>query len=332
MSKLNIAIIGLGRAGQFHLRSLRIASGLRLLHVADPQTKLAQDVARNYGCQWSRDAQKALEDPAVNAVIIATPTETHFPYIQSALNAGKAVFTEKPLGVNLQEIDQCYSLASTLGLPLFLGFMRRFDPTYANLARDVHNGAVGQLQIIRSTSRDSPLPSMDYIRTSHGIFQDCIVHDLDMIRFVAREDPVEVFAMGSNFIQEIKDLDDLDTVLVSLKFPSGLLANIDVSRKSVYGYDQRVEVFGDGGMMQAENRSLTSTVHSTAEGLRRAPIDHSFPTRYREAYLKELELFRDCVVHENPVPITHEDARCNFILADAAERSYREGGPVQVGA
>ena len=184
------------------------------------------------------------------------------------------------------------------------------------------------LQII---SRDSPLPSMDYIKTSHGIFHDCIVHDLDMIRFIAREDPSEVFAIGSNFVPEIKALNDLDNVLVSLKFASGLLASIHVNRLAAYGYDQRIEAFGSNGMLQAENRSPLATILATPAGFMRPPIEHSFPTRYREAYRIELETFRDCVLNQAPLPITHEDVRMSFILCDLAERSYRDGKPVAVG-
>lgn len=330
MSSLGIAILGLGRAGKFHLQSIRATSNVDLRYSVDSDLSLAQSVAEEHHCAAASEAAIALNDPQVKAVIIATPTSSHHSLIIQSLQAGKAVLTEKPLGTTLQEIDQCYELASTKSLPLFVAFQRRFDPSFADLARSVRNKAIGQLQFIRTVSRDNPTPSIDYIKTSCGIFHDCIVHDLDMICHISREKPVEVFAMGTNFIEAIKQVEDFDTVLVSLKFASGLLATIDVSRKSVYGYDQRVEVFGSAGMIQANNRSSLTTVSSTVTQVTEPPIDFSFPTRYREAYLKELELFRDCVLASDPLPVSHQEVRANFILAEAAEKSCRTGKPVSV--
>ena len=330
MSSLGIAILGLGRAGKFHLKSIRETSNVDLRYAVDPNLSLAQSVAEEHHCAAVSEASIALTDPQVKAVIIATPTFSHHSLIVQSLHAGKAVLTEKPLGTTLQEIDQCYELASTKSLPLFVAFQRRFDPSFADLARGVRNKAIGQLQFIRTVSRDNPTPSIDYIKTSCGIFHDCIVHDLDMICHISREKPVEVFAMGTNFIEAIKQVGDLDTVLVSLKFASGLLATIDVSRKSVYGYDQRVEVFGSAGMIQANNRSSLTTVSSTVPQVTEPPIDFSFPTRYREAYLRELELFRDCVLASDPVPVSHQEVRANFILAEAAEKSCRTGKSISV--
>ena len=326
-SSFSIALLGLGRAGQFHLQSIRAIPGAILRHAVDLDEDRANRVAAEFRCSASQTPDDALADPEVDAVIVATPTQEHVGPIRAALEAGKAVFTEKPLGSRLEEIDACFALARARELPLMVGFNRRFDPSFSRLARGVHQGSVGELHHLRVTSRDSPLPSMEYIKTSGGIFHDCIVHDLDMIRFIARQDPVEVYAVGSSFIPEIQALDDWDSVLVSLKFAGGLIASIDVDRFAAYGYDQRIEAFGDKGMLQAENRSPVSTVLATAEGILRPPIEFSFPTRYRDAYRIELERFRDCVLHRAPLPITPEDVRMNFILADLAEGSCRTGRP-----
>lgn len=332
MAKLNVALLGLGRAGQFHLQSLRASARTRLTHVIDVDRALASAVAGSWECEGATSPDAALSDARVDAVIVATPTHTHCELVQASLRAGKAVLSEKPLGVELAEIDSCYELATERGLPLFLGFNRRFDPSFAELIRGVHAGAVGAIQILRTTSRDSPAPSTEYLRTSRGIFHDMIVHDFDLIRHIARENPIEVFATGSSFIPEVGALGDLDTVLVTCRFPSGALASIDASRKSVYGYDQRLEVFGQLGMLQAENRAPTSTVRSGPEERSQPAIEYSFPTRYREAYLAELEAFIDCALEGAPAPLTHDDARWSFVLADAAERSRREGRPVDVKA
>ncbi len=330
MNPLRIALFGLGRAGRFHLQSIQLASDIKLAYVVDVDEQLARTVATQQDCQWSTDRATVLADSSIDAVIVATPTHTHYEYIIQSLEAGKAVFTEKPLGVGMKEIDDCYQKAEELGLPLFLGFNRRFDPSFADLARRVHQGEVGQIQILRTTSRDSPLPTIDYIKSSHGIFHDCIVHDLDLVRFISQQDPIEVFSYGSSFIPEIGEVGDIDTVLVSLKFASGLLCSIDISRHAVYGYDQRLEAFGDRGMVQAENRSPLSTRVSGSESVSSPPIEFSFPTRYREAYLRELEIFRDCLVEKKPLPVTYDDARKNYILAVAAEDSFKSGRPVSI--
>lgn len=326
---IKIALLGLGRAGQFQLQSIRSLSGAVLRHAVDIDGERAKKVATDFGCSHATSADAALADAEVDAAIIATPTGEHFEQITAALNAGKAVFTEKPLGNGLEEIDTCFKLAHDKNLPLFVGFNRRFDPSYSSLADRVRHGDIGSPQMLRVTSRDSPLPSMDYISTSHGIFHDCIVHDLDMLRFIIRENPIEIYSIGSNFVDEIKALDDLDNVLVTLKYASGLLASIDVNRFASYGYDQRVEAFGTKGMLQAENRSPISTVLANGDGLQRPPIEYSFPTRYRDAYRIELETFIDCVQNGTPTPITHEDVRTSFLLCELAEKSYREGKPLE---
>ncbi len=330
LNQLQVALVGLGRAGRFQLESIRSNPGVSLIHVVDTDAERANAVAEEFACQCSSTIEKAIADDAVDAVIVATPTGEHFAQIVAVLDGGKAVFTEKPLGNGLEEIDTCFQLASKRGLPLFVGFNRRFDPSHSSLAQSVHRGEIGTPQLVRITSRDSPLPSMEYLKTSHGIFHDCIVHDLDMVRYIAREDPIEVYSIGSNFVPEIQAMDDLDNVLVSLRFASGLLASIDVNRFASYGYDQRIETFGDKGMVQSENRYPRSTSLASEAGVARPPIEFSFPSRYREAYQYELEAFRQCVLEGAPLPITYEDVRMSFVLSDLAEQSYRVGRPLAV--
>ncbi len=330
--QLRVALFGLGRAGKFQLESIRSNPGVSLIHVVDTDIEKAKVVANEFECQYSRSVEETLSNSDIDAVIIATPTGEHFGQIVASLNAGKAVFTEKPLGNGIEEIDTCFKLAREKELPLFVGFNRRFDPSHSSLARSVRRGEIGTPQLIRITSRDSPLPSMDYIKTSHGIFHDCIVHDLDMIRFISQEDPIEIYSVGSNFIPAIKAVDDLDNVLVSLRFSSGLLASIDVNRFASYGYDQRIEAFGGKGMLQSENRFPLSTVLSSEAGVSQPSIEFSFPSRYREAYQRELDTFRKCVIEDIPLPITYEDVRMSFVLSDLAERSYREGRPMRIGS
>ncbi|MDG1892297.1 MAG: Gfo/Idh/MocA family oxidoreductase [Verrucomicrobiota bacterium] len=327
---LRVALFGLGRAGQFHLQSIRTLPEIQLAHVVDVDAERATKIGKEYGCPSSNDPRIPLRDPSIQAVIVATPIGAHYQQIMDALSSGKSVFTEKPLGNGLGEITECYAAARRANSTLFVGFNRRFDPSFADLVQQVRKGTIGTLQLLRITSRDSPLPSMEYIRTSHGIFYDCIVHDFDMLRNISGQDPVEVYAMGSNFVDGIRELKDLDNVLVSLKYASGMLASIDVNRFASYGYDQRIEAFGGQGMLQAENRSPRSTVLSHEAGILRPTIEHSFPTRYQEAYVAELKAFHRCVSVNEPLPILEEDVSASHILCDKAEQSYKEGRPIAI--
>ena len=327
---LKIALLGLGRAGKFHIQSIQSIPGISLRCVVDVDESLAKRLAKELECNYATDVDGPLGQADVDAVIVASPTHEHYGQILAALGAGKAVFTEKPLGSSLEEIDSCFGLAKRNELPLFVGFNRRFDPSFSSLARGVKEGQVGVIKMLRVTSRDSPLPTMDYIKTSHGIFHDCIVHDFDMLRFITGEDPVEIYTVGSSFVEGISALGDLDNVLVALKYDGGMIASIDVNRFSSYGYDQRIEVFGSNGMLQAENQSPVSTVLSSGGGLLRPTIEHSFPTRYREAYRQELVVFSDCLRKGTSLPVTHEDVRMSFILSELGEQSHREGRPLRV--
>lgn len=330
--KYQVALLGTGRAGKFHIQSLQMIPELRLAYIIDVNEDRAREAAEANGCLWATGFEAALESSEIDAVIIASPTHAHYSQITQALEAGKAVFTEKPLGTSLQEIDDCFELAQIRERPLFVGFNRRFDPTFSSLAASCHDGVVGTPHLIRITSRDSPLPTLEYISHSHGIFHDCIVHDLDMLRYISREDPVEIYAVGSSFVEGIGALDDYDNVLVSLRYDSGLLASIDVNRYASYGYDQRIEVFGAHGMVQAENRAPTATVISDQEGITRPTIEYSFPTRYRDAYRIELENFLKCLnPDDNFSPsVSHHDVRMSYILSELGESSARSGKPMRV--
>jgi myo-inositol 2-dehydrogenase/D-chiro-inositol 1-dehydrogenase len=330
MKPIRVALIGLGRAGQFHLQSLRSMEGMQLVSVVDHDANLANEVASRHHCSAHTQLESALDDPELEAVIIASPTGAHYEQILMALRAGKAVLTEKPLGENIEQIRACYQQARQAECSLLVGFNRRFDPTFASLASQVRQGQIGTPMLVRITSRDSPLPSMDYLKTSHGIFHDCLVHDLDMLRFVTGQDPIEVHAMGSNFVADIASIGDLDNVLLSLRYESGMLASIDANRFACYGYDQRIEAFGSLGMLQAENRSATSTALSSADGVQRPVIEHSFPSRYREAYLQELVAFEQAIRRPDTCPITEEDVTTSHRLCDAALESYKLGQPVSV--
>lgn len=328
-SPIRISLLGLGRAGEFHLRSLRVIDAAILHCVYDVDYEKAQQIAAQFGCRTARDPDEAIGHESVDAVIVATPTDTHFDYVQRCIASDKPVLTEKPLGRRLQHIDTCFERASARAVPIFVAFQRRFDPSFSSLIEAVRAGRVGQLQFIRSVSRDNPVPSPDYIRSSGGIFHDCMVHDLDMIVQAVGEKPTYLSSFASSFIPEIRALGDFDNVVATLAFENGVTATIDINRRSVFGYDQRIEAFGDGGMLQAENHHITTVVHATTEGIARPPVDYSFPTRYRDAYLVELECFVRCVRGTQTVPISHDDVRTNYLLATGLEIAAREKRVVQ---
>lgn len=330
MSKdpIKIGLLGLGRAGKFHLQSLRMTDLATVTHVFDIDATKSARIAEAEGCVAVHQASE-IADADIDAVIVATPTDLHHEYVMHFLDAGKPVLTEKPLGRHLKQIDNCFAKSEATSTPLFVGFQRRFDPAFAALVQGVRNGNVGQLQFVRSVSRDNPVPEPAYIRISGGIFHDCLVHDLDIVCQIVGATPIRVASFGSSFIPFIGDLDDFDNVVATLQFPDGIVASIDINRKSVYGYDQRLEAFGSDGMLQADNYHQTSLRSANVLGFQRPPVDYSFPTRYREAYLRELECFCHCVRGEQDVPISHEQVRGNHLLACGLEMAAREARVVQ---
>lgn len=320
---VRIGLLGLGRAGNFHLQSLRLIDDANIECVFDVDAEKAARIANKHGCVAAETAE-ALIGADVDAVIVATPTDLHTDLVQQCIAAGKPVLTEKPLGRHLHEIDSCFQAAKASDVPLFVAFQRRFDPAFASLVKAVKAGNVGQLQFVRSVSRDNPVPKTDYIKISGGIFHDCMVHDLDMVSHIVGEVPTHLSSFGHSFLPEIGQFDDMDSVVASLIFPGGITATIDINRKSVYGYDQRIEAFGDAGMVQADNYHNTSVTEAGVTGFTKPPVDYSFPTRYREAYLLELQCFVRCARGEEEVPITHADVRVNHLLATGLELAAKE--------
>jgi len=291
------------------------------------------EYAAKIGCKGYPTVHEAIADNAnpFDGVLVCTPTGTHYEVVKTSLIAGKHVFCEKPISLNIQESDECYNLAKTKKLHLLCAFQRRYDPSFVRLKEIVTNGGVGTLQKVRTVSRDNPVPSLDYLRTSGGIYHDCLSHDIDLIRWVTGKEPVEVFSYATNFIPSIRGIDDFDNVDCMLKFDNGILATIDVSRKAIYGYDQRITCLGDKGMVTAENRQPTTVEHATEHSISQDPYCYSFPTRYKEAYSAEIEHYLDLItgVAQKAV-IQHADVHNNAIIAHALEESARKGHPIRL--
>jgi myo-inositol 2-dehydrogenase/D-chiro-inositol 1-dehydrogenase len=329
---VGVCLVGTGRIGAVHFANIVGNLRLQLLYVVDVDTTRAVDFATKAGpeCQHSGTIDAALKDPRVKAVVVCTPTAQHREIILASVRAGKAVMCEKPISLKLDEIDECYKEAEKCKVPLLCGYQRRHDPTFSQLHRTCRSGGIGTLQICKTMSRDNPVPTIAYLKISGGIFHDCGSHDIDLCRWILNEDPSEVYCVASAFRKEIAEIDDFDTVLVTLKFPSGALGSIDLSREAVYGYDQRIEVHGSGGMVQANNKQPTAMVLHAKSGVSVDPNCYSFPQRYVEAYANELNHFVDCVLGKAVPLLTHDDARKVSIIADAAEESARTGKPVKM--
>jgi len=241
------------------------------------------------------DAATVYTDPALQACLIATPTFTHEGFIQGSLQAGKSVFSEKPISQEPSGTVRCYERSDSVGKPLFCAFNRRFDPAFSSVKERVRAGELGHVHMIKTTSRDSPLPSLDYLKISGGIFHDCAVHDIDLITWILGEYPTEVFTAANSVFPEIGAIQDWDNVAIVMKFPSKTLAQIDLCRFAVYGYDQRLEVFGPKGMLHVNNETPNKSVYSGKSGSSEVPMYYSFPSRHADGYVRELEHFLDVV-------------------------------------
>jgi len=329
--RVAVALVGTGRIGVVHLKHILGNPRLTLKYVVDVDEKSAQRAAnQSTTAKALTTIDEVLADKEVKGIVICTPTAQHREIILAAVRAGKSIMCEKPISLNVKEIDECYAEAKKCGVALLCGYQRRSDPSFVQLQESCRKGDIGTVQIIKTISRDNPVPTLAYLKISGGIFHDCGSHDIDVCRWIAREDPYEVFAFASAFNPDIKALDDFDTVLITLKFPSGTIANIDLSRKAAYGYDQRIEVLGDKGMVQSQNRQPTTTVLSTDQGINSDPFCYSFPQRYDTAYSLEMDHFVDVLNGTATPKLSHADARAVAIIADAAEESVRSGRKVVI--
>merc|ERR1712123_179150 len=333
-SPIVLALFGLGRAGSIHIANILANPRVTLKYVVEEDDKFETCRAR-----WNlkdtvfvkpKDVSSILSDPALTACLIATPTFTHEAFIVASLDAGKAVFSEKPIAESPEGTARCYQKSVEVGKPLFCAFNRRFDPSFSSVRDQVREGAVGHVSIIKTTSRDSPLPGLAYLKISGGIFHDCAVHDIDMITWILGEYPTEIYSAATAQIPEIKEIGDHDNVAVTMKFPSGSIGMIDLNRFSNYGYDQRLEVFGPKGMLHVTNETPDSTVYSGTNGSRQVPMYYSFPSRHSDGYARELDHFLDVAQGKSQMSVTGRMTQAVSKMADACEESANTGVPVKL--
>jgi len=330
-----LALFGLGRAGSIHLSNILASPSFELKYIVEADRSKWESIRARWNLRSTiflhpDDASQVYSDPQITACMITTPTFTHEDLIIGSLEAGKAVFSEKPISQDPNGTARCYQRAASVGKPLFCAFNRRFDPSFADVRRRVRGGELGHVYRIKTVSRDSPLPSLDYLKISGGIFHDCAVHDIDMITWILGEVPSEVFSAANAQIPEIAGINDWDNVVITLKFPSGTLGQIDLSRFSIYGYDQRLEVFGPNGMLDVKNETPNNTVFSGLNGISEVPIYYSFPSRHCDGYREELEHFLQVVQGRATMSVTDRMTSLVSKIADACEESAKTGEAVKL--
>jgi myo-inositol 2-dehydrogenase/D-chiro-inositol 1-dehydrogenase len=269
VSKVNVGIIGAGRIGRLHAENLafRIPQA-NPLAVCDIALELARQCAAEVGIPTAvQDHQAIMENPEIDAVVICSSSDTHARLIEEAAAAGKHIFCEKPLDHDLGRIDRALAAVERAGVKLQVGFNRRFDPSFRRVREAIACGEIGQTHLVRITSRDPQPPPIEYIKVSGGIFLDMTIHDFDMARYLVGSEVEEIYAIGGVLVDPgIGEAGDIDTTVITLRFENGVLGTIDNSRRAVYGYDQRVEVFGSGGMVAVSNKMPDSAVVSDAQG------------------------------------------------------------------
>ncbi|WP_421723524.1 inositol 2-dehydrogenase [Bauldia sp.] len=327
---LRFGVLGAGRIGKMHAANLAAASTARLVAVADAIPEAAEAVAEATNAK-AQSADEVIANPEVDAVLIASPTDTHADFIEQAVRAGKAVLCEKPVDLSSDRIAQCLEVVDAAGQPLMIAFNRRFDPNFAELKRRLDDGVVGDLETVTIVSRDPAPPSISYVERSGGLYRDMMIHDFDLARFFLGEEPVEVHAIGSVLVEPaIGEAGDVDTAMVMLRTASGKLCQISCSRRATYGYDQRVELHGAGGMLRAGN-VLESTVEvATGTGFSFDPTLNFFIERYTDAYRLEIDAFVDAVESGKPPSPSGYDGLMAQRLADAASTARETGQPVRL--
>jgi myo-inositol 2-dehydrogenase / D-chiro-inositol 1-dehydrogenase len=330
---VGIAVLGCGRIGRIHARNVARHPRARLVMVFDLLAEAAQQTATQLGVKMARSVDEALGAADVDGVLVATSTDTHVPLITAAARADKAVLCEKPVGLDLQRAQACWSEIAPLKPKVMIGFNRRFDPSLGALRERLGRGEIGRLELAVITSRDPAPPPASYIKSSGGLLQDLTIHDFDMARCLAG-DVAQVHAFGANLVDPgIGKLGDIDTCTVSLRAKSGALVQINNSRRCVYGYDQRVEVFGSKGMLQAGNQRATSVESWSAERTAACdPVLTFFIERYRQAYELELDAFVASLEEGGPMSPDFADGLEALRLAVAAGESVRTGRVVDIAA
>jgi myo-inositol 2-dehydrogenase/D-chiro-inositol 1-dehydrogenase len=328
MKKINIAVLGCGRIGQMHARNVALHEMTSLACVYDINEEFANKVANDLGVSAVTNDQEIFANDNIDAILIASPTDTHIEFIEKSVSANKPVLCEKPIDLDINRVNESAERLEGNTVPIQLGFNRRFDPGHQAAKKSLLNGEIGNLHQCIITSRDPGIPSWDYLKASGGQFRDMTIHDFDLARFMLGEEPVKVFALANALIEpKLKsDLNDSDTLMIIMETISGKQCHINNSRSATYGYDQRVELFGSKGMTISDNRKPHEVRKFTTEFVdQQEPYLNFFIERYQEAYMNEITAFAEVVLNNSQPSVDFEDGRKALVLAETAYKSIKSG-------
>lgn len=331
MNTLKLGIVGAGRIGKVHAASIsqRIEQA-EVIAIADPDIEEAEQLARKLGIPVaSRDPMDIIHHAEIDAVVICSPTDTHTEYIRSCAEQNKHIFCEKPIDLDLDKIKNILEVVKDAGIQMMVGFNRRFDPNFAKIKALVSEGKIGEPQILKITSRDPGPPPPQYIKSSGGLFLDMAIHDFDMARFIVQDEVGEVYSRGAVLIdEEIGRMGDIDTAITTLQFKNGAMGVIDNSRKAVYGYDQRLEIFGSGGMAKIDNNLPENHELFDRSGSHRSLPLNFFMERYTESYYLEMLQFVEAILTGKPLSVSGKDGLLSVAIGLAAKKSVEDNRPV----
>ncbi len=333
MKQLNIGIIGAGRIGKVHMQSITYnVPTAKVLGITDVFKDGLQELADKYGIEKVyADYKEMLADKDIDAVLVCSSTDTHADISIEAAKAGKHVFCEKPVDLTPEKVKAVIDAVAEAGVKLQVGFNRRFDHNFAHVRSLINEGKVGNLELIKITSRDPEPPPAEYAAVSGGMFLDMTIHDFDMARFLAGSDVTEVYASATCLVDPaIGEAGDVDTAIINLKFENGALGVIDNSRRAAYGYDQRIEVFGSLGAAMASNDTPTNVTVMNGDGVTTDKPLYFFLERYMQSFRDEMVQFVDAVLNDKPTPTTGLDGLNSILVALAAKKSVKEGRPVKI--
>ena len=329
--KVRVGVIGAGRIGSLHAEHLatRIPEA-QIVAVSDIRREAAARCARDWDIpEVYEEAGPIMDHEEIDAVLICSSTDTHAEFIEQAAAAGKHIFCEKPIDLDVARIDRALETVDRAGVTLMVGFNRRFDHNFRRLRERVESGAVGEPHLLHIISRDPAPPPLDYVKVSGGIFLDMTIHDFDMARYLIGSEVEELHVMGDVRVDPaIGEVGDLDTAVIMMRFANGAIGTIDNSRQAVYGYDQRAEVFGSKGSVRAGNDYPNTAMLADADGVRRDNPLYFFIERYTESYVAELRAFIRSMREGTPPPSSGADGRIAILMGYAAQRSVEEGRPV----
>ncbi len=334
MDKCKIGIIGAGRIGKVHTETIaQSVIDAEVVAIADSNLQEAENLTKRFNVKsYTKDYKDILSNPEIDAVIICSPTDTHAKYIIESARSGKHIFCEKPIDLDIGTIKKAIEVVEECGVKLMVGFNRRFDSNFRKIKQMVVDGKIGYPHILKITSRDPAPPPAEYIAVSGGMFLDMTIHDFDMARYIVGSEVEEVYAVAGVMVDEkIGEAGDVDTALITLRFENGAMGVIDNSRKAVYGYDQRVEIFGSQGMVKVDNNAPDNHDYYSKHGVQASLPLNFFMDRYIEAYACEIKEFCKALIDEKPVSVGGKDGLLSVAIALAAKKSLCEKRPVKVG-